>query len=124
MINIDELRRGNYILYKDTFENDIWLMVTSISLAGTIWLVTGTPINHCSPLPATKENIVRLGFNELGLYDNVYQKDDFRIHFSNNNTCLLQYQKGNNYFEKQINSIHQLQNIYFALTTKELTIRI
>lgn len=81
-------------------------------------------IDSVAPSPLTERNLLKCGFGEVGLYENVYQLDNFRIYLDKHkNTGLLKYEQGNNNLEIGIAGIHQLQNIYFILTGKELTVK-
>lgn len=82
-------------------------------------------IDSIAPIHLTDEIVLKCGFGEVRLYENVYHLDNFRIYLDkSNNIGLLKYEKESNNFEIEITSIHQLQNIYFSLTGTELTVKI
>ena len=66
------------------------------------------------PIPLTEEWLLKFGFknNRLGLFDCVKVGDDigYHIYFIGKHLKEVQY-------------VHQLQNLYFALTGEELTIK-
>jgi hypothetical protein len=71
------------------------------------------------PIPLTEEWLVKLGF------DNKYSKGKFTII----PIGKLNYEQGRTYFNcltilnHQPKYVHQLQNLYFALTSQELTLK-
>lgn len=78
------------------------------------------------PIPLTEEMIFRCGFEEIGMYRNVYHRDNIRIHTDKTGrigkVLFLMYNDNNLAFEKEISSVHQLQNLYFALKGEELEV--
>lgn len=70
------------------------------------------------PIPLTEDWLLKFGF------DNKHNKDKFTIITKGK----LNYEKGRTYFnswtilEKQPDYVHELQNLYFALTGTELTL--
>lgn len=79
-------------------------------------------IKFLQPIPITEEWVLKLGFNKIvddmfGLHEYIYEYYSFNIKSGclengvlNVNTIPLLY-------------VHQLQNLYFALTGEELTIK-
>ena len=76
------------------------------------------PIDKINSIPLTEEWLLKFGFekdNELN-----FVKFSFKVHFwSNYNSYMYGWIGGN----IEIKYVHQLQNIYFALTGQELTIQ-
>jgi hypothetical protein len=69
-----------------------------------------------NPIPITEEWLVRFGFeHEETEYSNFQNKDGVRLFFHNG---VWNYSSLNTV----IKSVHQLQNLYFALTGEELTL--
>ena len=70
------------------------------------------------PIPLTEEWLIKLGFKEVNPKRGIissFIKNGIQIDISNS---------GNYYYKNiLILSIHQLQNLYFALTGEELTIK-
>jgi hypothetical protein len=101
-----ELRIGNYVY--DTLGK-----VNIIDLEAITYIVK-EPHNQVKPIPLTEEWLLKLGFknNRLGLFDVVKVVDDiaYHIYFIKKHLKEIQY-------------VHQLQNLYFALTGEELTIK-
>lgn len=119
MINACELRIGNWI--------------TSESAHGGSWEVMPSDIEriffnekHYSPIPLTEEWLLKFGFKkEKNLFfppndTPEYVYNDFNI--INQEGYFATYNGGPNLIsEVEIKSVHQLQNLYFALTEQELT---
>jgi hypothetical protein len=107
-----ELRIGNLVNY-DTAEGDVFTNV--IDWQDLKWLSEdekGFNLVH-NPIPLTEEWLLKFGVkdNRLGLFDFVKVSDDvgYHIYFIGRHLIEIQY-------------VHQIQNIYFASTNKELTL--
>lgn len=120
MIYSNELRIWNYAYNPD---NEI----TQIS-AETFELLENMDTYHLSPIPLTKDVILKCGFKEVAIYANVYSMGNMRIHtdkYEKTNTVLfVLYCDDDTIFSKEVSSVHQLQNLYFALTDRELDIKL
>jgi hypothetical protein len=68
-------------------------------------------------VPVTSENILNCGFEEVGLSENVYRKDNLRIYLNKDDSTVLFKMNDS---DIDVSSVHQLQNLYFALTGREL----
>jgi len=86
-------------------------------------------IDECLPIPLTEEWLVKLGFvdmaNDKKQWSLNKQDCDFWI-FYDFTTKHYYYQFENYQLQIDdiiISSVHQLQNLYFALTGKELEVR-
>jgi len=74
------------------------------------------------PIPLTEEWLLKFGF-ELDIEDDGYQKGKYKVSVSDEG-CLFFIYVG--YYPEEIAEfkyIHQLQNLYFALTGEELEIK-
>lgn len=125
MIPANQLRINNLVYYNNQ-HNEIGL-VTEIKTS-LIPKIDYVGINnridvyyqtkHINPIPLTEEWLLKFGF------DNKYNKDKFTIIPKG----ILNYENGRTYFnswtilEKQPDYVHELQNLYFALTGEELTL--
>lgn len=109
-----ELRIGNYII-----QGGLVTIVEQLEKSINDWDRT----NHkrtidCQPIPLTKEWLLKFGF------DNKFNKGKINIILKGR----LGYKNGRTYFnswailEKQPDYVHELQNLYYALTGEELTI--
>ena len=118
-IQANELRIGNWVKYGD-------LNVKSFSVDGLYNIITD--IENYKPIPLTEEWLLRLGFdkykdtNNFKIKSNKYfslteEKQGYlKIGISNNKWNIINF--GNKSIF--IKHVHQLQNLYFALTGKEL----
>lgn len=125
MIPANELRINNLVYYNNQ-HNEIGL-ITEIKTS-LIPKIDYVGINnridvyyqtkHINPIPLTEEWLLKFGF------DNKYNKYKFTIIPKG----ILNYENGRTYFnswtilEKQPDYVHELQNLYFALTGEELTL--
>ena len=134
MIQVNELRIGNYInrLGEITIIKSIQIGTNGIGYVYTP--VSGAiTLNQIEPIPLTPEILEKCGFelkndtrNSNGWYLNV---DNRRICWSDSDKEIvsLYFKEGQNYgyndtlFDFKCKSLHQLQNLYFALTGEELT---
>ena len=124
-----ELRIGNWVNYHDDdllFEvtriDDLGIGVKNIDpeTAQETWI----EYECFSPIPLTEEWLLKFGFERTDLIDN-----------SNDDWTWLFYQKDSIYIDGsdltietatgiviKVEYVHQLQNLYFALTGEELTL--
>ena len=118
-----ELRIGNYV-YHEVWKNDIPLGIFNIANfeAG---------LESIKPIPLTEEWLLRFGFElkeefyQEGLLDTfMFHKDNIvDVEFSDNHKKLYWYDNYSSIYHQDILYVHQLQNLYFALTGEELTIK-
>lgn len=100
----NELRTGNYVY--DT-------------LGKVNTYIVKEPHNQVKPIPLTEEWLLKFGFERSGLYnvkDEVYVYDEYGL-----TDTGFEYRF--NYTQIKLKYVHQLQNLYFALTGKELTFK-
>lgn len=120
-----ELRIGNLLLFNDFIEQ-----VSSIHYDNTIRLRKNKNTDVChgcydiydiriQPIPLTAEQLLKLGFEAL--YENYYIKYiafyEFTYYYCSSGGCWKFELNGDRI---DINFVHQLQNLYFALTGTEL----
>lgn len=112
-----ELRIGNYLYYKNTNDLAIVELIHKKHFDCRDEYGSFSPNGNYEPIPLTEEWLLKLGF------DKKFSKDKFTI-IPNGK---LDYEKGRTYFnawtilEHQPEYVHQLQNLYFALTGEELS---
>jgi hypothetical protein len=115
-----DLRLGNKLLFLGdvvTFKN-----ITEIREDGVFWIKTTEPKIesknfYFKPIPLTEEWLFKLGFindRVLEFYRNDFTDSTIIIDY--NFICLLGYS------HVKLKYVHQLQNLYFALTGSELTV--
>lgn len=125
MINIKELRIGNYVLYRENKAEISGISLDHISArtfyreAKTQTSVENTPlaIEYCNPILLTEKLLLKCGFekHQFGdafiFYNPLLELDaHFRL-------------KGVDY-NIQVKYLHQLQNLYFFLTGEELEVNL
>jgi hypothetical protein len=110
----NELRIGNYILLQGVTKP------TQVSIIDTTEQSTRT---KASPIPLTEEWLLKFGFvKKKG--ESGYSKGKLLIYFG---LTTMSGVNGRTYFNswailyKSPEYVHQLQNLYFALTGEELT---
>lgn len=118
----NELRYENWVIYND----ELWQINAVDGSADEVDLYNGdhasdVDIDDIEPIPLTEQILVDCGF-ELDetatdfLLDKTVTKKDFGIYIS-----ATTFDFYNGIFSQTIKSLHQLQNLYFALTGAELT---
>jgi hypothetical protein len=76
-------------------------------------------IEKLQPIPLTEEWLLKFGFIKYGMS---YADSIFVINLWSNGLFMPQYQYRHGK-RNPIKYVHQLQNLYFALTSEELTIK-
>lgn len=109
-IKASELRIGNYYLNPNN-------EVRQITYHEIRLLVVAIESPNYSLIPLTEEWLAKFGFDNFMGKGKVYMKPFFNIEIWENNTFQYETQSG---FCREIKHVHQLQNLYFALTGKEL----
>jgi hypothetical protein len=133
-MKIIELRIGNIVGFKN--RDDCYCVVTDLSSAGGIHLIRKfydgdeddqpEVIDDITPIPLTEEWLLKFGFNNIN-------SKEYGIKCG---SCWMSLSNPKNMGEWQdcycwifdrfkfieLKYVHQLQNLYFALTGEELTI--
>ena len=75
--------------------------------------------SNMKPIPLTEEWLLKFGFNKISGWDDYkgWIKDDVELECDCYGFDFI------NYLDKGVDYVHQLQNLYFALTNNELTIK-
>ena len=125
MINAKELRIGNLIEYRisDRFDKrKEWWEVSEIDADDIHWLSKVMPEDEdFKAIPLTEEWLEKLGFKQ-NKFDKVFEVENCQIEiyfFDNDIKCTVCV---DSVINKNIKHVHQLQNLYFALTGSELTV--
>lgn len=123
MIKANELRIGNWVKVENDFER-----VDNILEDGAYCYLSKEaesvfqPYSFINPIPLTEEWLLKMGFDEIDIEEN---KNNVRVFHLNGIYCNTLY--GVYYYThllKQIQYVHQLQNLYFALTGEELEVKL
>ena len=110
-----ELRIGNYYMCAGNHEIVVRkVKVIQLNKFGFLSDIDGTNYEICKPVILTKEWLDKFNWNG---YNSLHFNSNFEIDKQGRLYCSGNY-KGVN-----INYVHQLQNLYFALTGGELTIK-
>lgn len=135
-ISARDLRVGNYIKYTT---GEVGKVVAMDGLLGDIAIDQDNellPMSEYSPIPLTPELIERCGFVEDGNFDNhsvdYYRNGCIHIQFPNYEGWDIYYVWRDNVIDEKgmrkqydivLKSLHQLQNLYYALTGIELDVK-
>lgn len=134
----EELRIGNLIkgIYHDygideEIENETICKVATLDVSGNgdypIYVYSNEDIEHFSefkPIPLTEEWLLKFGFEfhiNANCQNFYYEKDAFICIRGDEDFEWFRYYNGDFYHE--LKYVHQLQNLYFALTGEELTLK-
>ena len=129
-MKVNELRIGNYIELDGKVES-IWEISMDyqdegfpLFSAGTTSLVEFRECRH-KPMPLTEEWLEKFGFYETSRYGkylefNINQEQSLRLPICKHSERDFWYVLRGSV---KIQYVHQLQNLYFALTGEELTIK-
>ena len=124
-----ELRIGN--LVSDNYASDIfYAKVNKISETRVFYNTFHSHPKDLKPIPLNEQWLLNLGFNKdykagyigIDVNDSDFVLTEPLIMGEWQKEYAFQFETGRTYKLKQIQYVHQLQNIYFALTGKELTI--
>lgn len=124
MIKAQELRIGNWVCIPE-FSNGIISEISRNSLWVTFndrsFSESAQTYEHIQPIPLTPEILEKAGFVKTWI-DNEntrcwdYELNEFHLHVLGNDLIT--------FMTRKINDLHQLQNLYFALTGEELNIEL
>jgi len=132
MIQIQDLRIGNLVMYNDQNHEPSPTPI-KVGISDLILIIEDTKECVYAPIPLTEEILLKAGFefwcDELGIkcFYKIYGIEYFCV--ATNGFYQLRsglkdsdaaWRLGNNY--PFIKHLHQLQNLYFALTGEELKI--
>ena len=123
-MNAEDLRIGNYI-HKSLKSGNGRTVVCNVMVYDITKIYDRTGYFIYEPIPLTEEWLLRLGFVKKDNPNNtpswIWKKDGevwFYQTWIGRDIFIKNFFPTN---QKQINYVHQLQNLYFALTGEELT---
>ncbi len=118
-----ELRIGNWVKFTPDNGNFIVSQLDNYNTYSKT--INGLCNEDCEPIRVTEEWLVRFGFSKDS--DGSYLKNDISIFIDKrfkSNLYLQTNDKVKHYdwfgFELKVEHVHQLQNLYYSLTQKEL----
>ncbi len=115
-----ELRIGNWVSSKE-----IPVQIEKITTETVRYCFGDFPISYIEPIPITEDWLWRLGFEER---EGLFRLSKYWVEFRNFDSVGVKILFGSFQTQKiyilgdatYIEYVHQLQNLYFALTGKEL----
>ena len=115
-----ELRIGNWIEWDDDSHEQF--KVETIDYSEPNYFVNGGLLDDMLPIPLTEEWLLKFG--AVKTFDNwqfTISVGAITLHFRRNNEWYSEL--GGIYLGSKIKYVHQLQNLYFALTGNELELK-
>ncbi len=132
MIQPQELRIGNYV---DVFDKIDEIKSINENEHGGFCKFKNNPYQYylchngealIKPIPLTEEILFKFGFEKIKSDEyphkyiiNKYMSDEVEIENLNSQNCFI-FSHGKKFSSIKIEYVHQLQNLYFSLTGKEL----
>ena len=119
-----ELRIGNILWWDYIADNAAVTSIDTLQVSLDRSERSMIDIDDLNPIPITEEWLLKFGFkdDEPHNYINVDEHGAMQIMFDQYRKVVSIFTAGAHYYMKEIQYVHQLQNLYFALTGEELTI--
>jgi len=121
----EELRLGNLVSNMNPRHNDSILTIESIGDNHEVNVFYRKYLlSELEPIPLTEEWLLKFGFEfhtNANCQNFYYAKDAFICIRADEDFEWFRYYNGDFYHE--LKYVHQLQNLYFALTGEELTLK-
>jgi hypothetical protein len=137
----NELRIGNYIADRGNkeWQIDHWESINKLSAKSNATMCMGILmethpmteyVDYIKPIPLTEEWLLKFGFTHQyktkkgqDFFDRSINSE-FQLYVNlNDSRVSINKKYVGNVYSKKIQYLHQLQNLYFALTGEELTIK-
>lgn len=115
-----ELRIGNLIYGESKRVESVSAIISKdyIETVGFLGVKISNVLAYdCQPIPITKQCLVNFGF-EITNYDIACIENKMYLHFG---ACHWEYRHP--FHPIKVIHVHQLQNLYYALTGQELTLK-
>jgi hypothetical protein len=119
MIQANELRIGNWIKHDPSYVENQNFIVSDIRTHREK-TVNGIEIDDCSPIPLTEKILLKCGA-QMQIDKNRFILSGYDIYFF---TDKIVFNPNSSTISVVLKSVHQLQNLYFALTAKELEFKL
>ena len=113
-MDVKELRIGNLF---QTIANDI----RDVDIK-ELTRIQGMPYLY-KPIPLTEEWLVKFGFSKSFFTISNFFKKDIYLNIDNKGKWTFNLAEGIGVYLTDIKHVHQLQNLYFALTNEELKLK-
>jgi hypothetical protein len=125
MINVQELRIGNYVDCERPRYYEKFITVESVCFDSINLNFREYELEKLQPIPLTEEWLLKLGFikSKLEGYDVHFKYSHHLLHSSITALYNAEFSLLLDNVARGIKYVHQLQNLYFALTGEELTIK-
>lgn len=123
MIPANELRIGNWVNF-DTHNGVMPMRIESIrkEAISACFEVSYFDDEKTSPIPLTPEVLEKCGFDYT---ESLHRLGELEIGYDNEDFMLMQYSlRYKKAIILKVKYLHQLQNLYFALTGEELTVKL
>lgn len=123
MIKAQELRLGNLVL-----DYGIIVPVNHLMLSRLVGIEDeGKKCINLSPILITEDWLVKFGFRKCS-GSRTYEKFPVQVHFGDDGRLYVTLEfdstvTGSYSYDTDCEYVHQLQNLYYALTGEELTIK-
>jgi hypothetical protein len=123
----EELRLGNLVSNMNPRHNDSILTIESIGDNHEVNVFYRKYLlSELEPIPLTQEWLLKFGFTAKSIQHNFRIESDIDFQISSGQRVIQTNERSSFYLEgygTKINYVHQLQNLYFALTGEELTLK-
>lgn len=123
-MNAKDLRIGNLLQYTDFQKVKKHLRGTTFKVtADDILFLSTYSVNYVEPIPLTEEWLIKFGFKRIqeDKYGCHYENDECWVYLSRNGFDIEVITRNKRFnLLRTYKYVHQLQNLYFAITGKEL----
>lgn len=128
MIQANELRIGNWVTFdEDGFDQ----MVKVVEVSENDFRAEGDQVyppydTVYEPIPLTPEILEKCGFVLRPMRQSIWVHGVLQLWMGNNSRKIAYLYNGDSaeYIPNTVTSLHQLQNLYFALTGQELNVQL
>tara|TARA_R110000868_G_scaffold256359_2_gene513078 strand:+ start:510 stop:872 length:363 start_codon:yes stop_codon:yes gene_type:complete len=120
-MTVKELRLGNWVNFKFSDSNSNVMICHNDLKNFERNIRIGEFNNIYKPIPLTEEWLLRFGFRDLGYGE--WEKGDIILDNEYTDKGIWNIRETVSHLSIDVKYVHQLQNLYFALTGEELTIK-
>lgn len=127
MIKPNELRLGNWAY--DANNLAVKIIGIEYEYNHCLWEQLGVKcLSSCdflNPIPLTKKMLVKCGFSEYEFEEDIFLHDEEDVCVQKSGKVYYPFSfENNDTIGEPIRYLHQLQNLFFALTGKELEVKL